>query len=234
VVLRTKVFIPGPVNLRRRCNINAAKITVCRQNAAKESPFTFGTNIFSNKKSFQQLCDNILQKTDIMNHFELYGIPVSLHPDTHQLKQTFYALSRKYHPDFFSRENEFDQAEALEKSSQVNKAFKIFQSREETIKYVLQLKGLLEEEEKYSLPPDFLMEVMDLNEQLMDAKMEQDIVSTNKIKAAIAALGEEIYAPVREIVEGYEDGKTGETELLKVKEYYYKKKYLNRILATMR
>ena len=30
----------------------------------------------------------------------------------------------------------------------------------------LQLKGLLEEEEKYPLPPDFLMEVMELNENL--------------------------------------------------------------------
>jgi molecular chaperone HscB len=168
-----------------------------------------------------------------MNHFELFEIPISLKPDTTQLKQKFYALSRKYHPDFFTQENEYDQSEALEKSSQVNKAFKVFQNRDETIKYVLQLKGLLEEEEKYNLPPDFLMEMMDLNEQMMDAKMDQDPASSARLKDAIATVEEEIYEPVKSIVEGYEEGKTTTAELLKVKEYYYKKKYLNRILATL-
>ncbi len=66
-----------------------------------------------------------------MNHFELFDIPVSLLPDTQELKSKFYALSRKYHPDFYTQENEFEQSEALEKSSQVNKAFKIFQNRDE-------------------------------------------------------------------------------------------------------
>jgi molecular chaperone HscB len=169
-----------------------------------------------------------------MNHFELFEIPVTLQPDLEQVKQNFYALSRKYHPDFFTRENEFEQAEALEKSSQLNKAFKVFQNKDETIKYVLQLKGLLEEEEKYNLPPDFLMEMMDLNEQMMEAKMDGDAGSTERVKKALADLESEIYEPVRPIVEGYEDDKTSTADLLKVKEYYYKKKYLDRILATMR
>ncbi|MCW3111620.1 MAG: chaperone protein HscB [Segetibacter sp.] len=168
-----------------------------------------------------------------MNHFELFEIAISLSPDTQLLKQKFYALSRKYHPDFYTQENDFEQAEALEKSSQVNKAFKTFQNRDETIKYVLQLKGLLEEEEKYNLPPDFLMEMMELNEQMMDAKMDQDIDAITKLKQAIAKFEDEIYQPVKHIVEEYEEGKTTTAELLKVKEYYYKKKYLNRILATM-
>lgn len=168
-----------------------------------------------------------------MNYFDLFEIPVSLHPDKHQIKQKFYVLSRKYHPDFYTQENESEQAEALDKSSQVNKAFKTFQSRDETIKYVLQLKGLLEEEEKYNLPADFLMEMMELNEEMMEAKMEDDPKTTGKLKNAIERFDQDIYEPVKHIVEGYEEGKTTNEELLKVKEYYYKKKYLNRILATL-
>jgi molecular chaperone HscB len=57
----------------------------------------------------------------------------------------------------------------LEITANLNKAFKTFQNSDDTIKYVLQLKGLLEEEEKYQLPPDFLMEVLEINEKLMDA-----------------------------------------------------------------
>ncbi len=76
-----------------------------------------------------------------MNYFELYGIPVSFIQERQQLKQKFYELSRKYHPDFFTQENDFEQGEALEISSQVNKAYKTFQNTHETIKYVLQQKG---------------------------------------------------------------------------------------------
>lgn len=117
-----------------------------------------------------------------MNYFELYDIPVSFEPNQQQLKQKFYELSRKYHPDFFTQENEFEQGEALEISSLVNKAYKTFQNKDQTIKYVLQLKGLLEEEEKYQLPPDFLMEMMELNEQLTDAKMEEDPAKVSELK----------------------------------------------------
>jgi molecular chaperone HscB len=168
-----------------------------------------------------------------MNYFELYDIPVSFLPDRKQLKQKFYELSRKYHPDFYTQENEFEQSEALEISSQINKAYKIFQKRDETIKYILQLKGLLEEEEKYKLPPDFLMDMMELNEELTDAGMEDNAAAISALQETIANKEVEIYEPVKSIIENYEEGKTTNDELLKVKEYYFKKKYLNRILATM-
>jgi molecular chaperone HscB len=168
-----------------------------------------------------------------MNHFELFEIPVTLQPDLQLVKQKFYALSRKYHPDFYTRENDSEQAESLELSSQVNKAFKVFQSRDETIKYVLQLKDLLEEEEKFTLPPAFLMEMMELNEQMMEAKMDDDDAAKAALKDTIATVAQSIYAPVKAIVDGYQEGNTSDEDLLKVKEYYYKKKYLNRILATM-
>ena len=168
-----------------------------------------------------------------MNYFQLYDLPISFLPEQQQVKQKFYELSRKYHPDFYTRENEADQSEALENSSQVNKAYKVFQNKDETIKYVLQLKGLLEEEEKYQLPPDFLMEMMELNEQLTDAKMDGDSSAITALRKAIENQEREIYAPVKDIVENYEEGKTTTDQLLKIKEYYFKKKYLNRILATM-
>lgn len=167
-----------------------------------------------------------------MNYFELYNLPVSLHPDAATVKKTFYALSRKYHPDFYAAATENEQAEVLEKASAVNKAFKIFSNAEATIQYVLQLKGLLEEEEKYQLPNAFLMEMLELNEAVMDVKMEGDTDKLQQLQATIHQLSTTIYEPVKQIVEHYQEGTTTEEELLQVKEYYFKKKYLNRILAS--
>jgi molecular chaperone HscB len=166
-----------------------------------------------------------------MNYFELFDIPISFHPDAIVVKKKFYELSRKYHPDFFSNAPDEEQAEILEKSSQINKAFKIFSDQSETIKYILQLKGLLEEEEKYQLPSDFLMEVMELNEQLMDAQMEKNIDALAHVQSAIAQLQNAIYEPVQQIMEHDQEDLVSEKELLQIKEYYFKKKYLKRILA---
>jgi molecular chaperone HscB len=169
-----------------------------------------------------------------MTYFELFDIPVSLLPDEKLVKQKFYELSRKYHPDFFSNASEEEKNEVLEKSSLVNKAYKTFRSKDETIKYVLQQKGLLEEEEKYSLPPDFLMEMLELNEQLVEAKMSGEGSEILNLRSAISNIEKDIYEPVKEIIEHFREDIPAEKGLLQVKEYYFKKKYLNRILEGLK
>ena len=160
-----------------------------------------------------------------MNYFEIFDIPVQLKVNAASLTRRFFELSREHHPDYFVNQDTETQAGALERSAMLNKALKTFQNPDETIKYVLQLKGLLEEEEKYELPAGFLMEVLEINEALM----EPDLSRIPGLESRITELQSEIYAPVKEIVEHYKDGVTSEEELLQVKTYYYKKKYLDRI-----
>ena len=157
-----------------------------------------------------------------MNYFELFEIPVNLCVDTTALAKKYFELQKKYHPDFYTNDDEDAQEKALEKSSEINKALKVLKNRDTTIKYVLQLRGMIEEEEKYPLPPDFLMEVMELNENLSESSV-----------AAIEAFEKNIYAEVSGLVENYNDETVTNSELLKLKEYYYKKKYLQRILERM-
>src|SRR5688500_5612570 len=164
-----------------------------------------------------------------MNYFELFEIPVQLVVDSSSLQKKFIELSRKYHPDYFATQSSEKQAEVLEISASLNKAWKTFQNPDETIKYVLRSKGLLEEEEKFQLPPGFLMEMMEINEQLAEAKMDGEPATITDLQSTLNNLQNEIYEPVKEIVEHYKEGVTTEKELLQVKEYYFKKKYLNRI-----
>ena len=162
-----------------------------------------------------------------MNYFEIFGLPVRLKVNKTDLPKRFFELSRKFHPDFYANAIPGEKEKSLEITADLNKAFKTFQNEDETIKYVLKLKGLLEEEEKYQLPPDFLMEVLEINEKLMDA--EDDPNLKLHLHTAINNLQSAIYEPVKNIIESYQDGITSEKELLQVKEYYYKKKYLTRI-----
>ena len=165
-----------------------------------------------------------------MNHFELYQIPVSFKPDVTIVKKRFYQLSKEYHPDFFVNGTSEEKEHVLVISAQINKAYQIFNDENALIKYILMEKGLLVEEEKYQLSTDFLMEVMDINEQLMDV---EDQESKNKIYQQIEFLLKDIYEPVKTIITNYQEGVSSEKELLQVKAYYYQKKYLDRILVEL-
>ena len=135
--------------------------------------------------------------------------------DKRELPKRFFELSRKFHPDFYANATPSEKDKALEITANLNKAFKTFHNEDDTIKYVLQLKGLLEEEEKYQLPPEFLMEVLEINEKLMDAEDDPNLKSN--LASAIDNLRSEIYEPVQKIIESYQDGVTTEKELLLVK-----------------
>lgn len=164
-----------------------------------------------------------------MNFFELFEMPVSLQVDKKYLQDKYFELQKKYHPDFFSNESKEEQADVLEKSSLINRAYKTFQNDDDTIKYVLQLKELQEEEEKYQLPPDFLLEMLELNEALM----EVDDSSLEETETRISQLQKHLYDKVQNIIEYYNEDTTTDEQLLQVKDYYYKKKYLNRILERL-
>ena len=165
-----------------------------------------------------------------MNYFELFEIPVSLSVNPSDVQKKFYELSRKYHPDYYAQAGEAEQSEALERSSMVNKAWKTFQNPDATIRYLLQLHNLIEEEEKYQLDSDFLMEVMEINEELMDA---DEAAGLKKTREKANELLTRIYEEIRPLIENYDDNKTSKEDLLKVKDYYFRKKYIYRILNAL-
>ncbi|GAC1423973.1 MAG: co-chaperone HscB [Flavisolibacter sp.] len=168
-----------------------------------------------------------------MNYFELFEIPISFKVNKDTIQKKYFELSRKYHPDYFINGTAAQQNEALQASAMLNKAYKVFSREDDTIKYTLILKGLLVEEEKYVLKPSFLMEMMEINEQWAEAKGSADEVHQKELRSLLEKTETQIRNPVQNILAGYVDGETSQEELLKVKDYYFKKKYLERLSRQM-
>ena len=157
-----------------------------------------------------------------MNYFELFSFPEKPIVDRTALAKKYFELQRKFHPDYHTDDTEAEQFDILELSSAVNKAFAIFKDDQKTIAYFLQTKGFLEDEEKYKLPADFLMEMMEVNELLDDGE-------TDKVKTLISETEVQMDVQYRQILANCGE-KIEEPELLNIKDYYYRKKYLRRIL----
>ena len=90
------------------------------------------------------------------NYFELFDIPVSLQVDKAVLRQKYLALSRQHHPDYFVNESAEAQEEALNASAALNRALKVFNDTDNTIRYVLLEKGLMQARIKDPDAPDTL------------------------------------------------------------------------------
>lgn len=122
----------------------------------------------------------------------------------------------------FSHADATEKEEVLQLSAEVNKGYMTFQSADITLSYFLQTIGVLEIGEKYDLPAEFLMDMMDINESFT----ENETVAINEVKKQEEKLWEEI----KPVIQNYSEANRETTNLQKLKEYYYKKKYLQRIL----
>src|SRR6476620_3234706 len=142
----------------------------------------------------------------MMNYFEVFELPVQMLVDKQVLKKKYFELSRRFHPDYFVQQDEAAQQHALEQSALINKAFKTFSIQDETIKYVLEQKGLLTENEKYDLPPQFLMEMLELNESLAEAQF--DPAERTVVAQKVMQTEAEIYEPVKKLIAQYREGVT--------------------------
>jgi molecular chaperone HscB len=159
------------------------------------------------------------------NFFELFEIPMQLKVDLASIRPRFFALSRQFHPDFYVNRPAEEQQMALEKTSLLNKAWKTFQQPDELLRYVLEINEAWVSGEKYELSPEFLMEVMEINEAMMD--LEEG--GKEGLQNQVANLQANIFESVTPYFSETPFAPTP-VKLAELKEYYYRKKYLDRIV----
>lgn len=164
-----------------------------------------------------------------MNYFEFFGIPVAFVIDEAALKQAFYANSKKYHPDFYTLADEEKQAEILELSTLNNKAYQTLQDFDKRMAYILELKEVFAEEGANEVPQDFLMEMMDINEALMELEFDFDPESFEKVQQQLQDFENQLYSEVEDFIVHYDDLQPSKEALEAIKEYYFKRRYLLRI-----
>lgn len=158
------------------------------------------------------------------NYFDIFGIPVQWATDNKALKKKYYELSRASHPDM----NIGEKNDSLEKSALLNKAYKTLSDPDSCIGHALEVLGAIRPDEKFQLPSDFLMEVMEINEQLQETK------AAGGNLGPIVQSGMSMLASEKASILDFLSQQPDPNNLEPVKSYFYKKKYLARILESVR
>ena len=165
------------------------------------------------------------------DYFAFYGLPQSFRPDEAALKRLYYAKSRETHPDFHATTSPENQTEMLRQATLNTDAYRTLTDPDQRMAYLLRQNGLLEEGKQEQLPPDFLMDMMDLNEELMELEMDADPSSITKVAAEVTALADTLDAGIEPVLAGYEQLPADHrpAALQQIRTYYLKKRYLLRI-----
>ena len=136
---------------------------------------------------FCQQCGKVQPPVPV-DYFTFFGLPYRLNLDTKQLEREFYDLSRHLHPDINAGSSGSEQEWSLEKSSQLNDAYRTLKDPIARTEYLLRLQGMQLEEQsqaateearrtggvkKQVVPPDLLEEVFELNMQLEELRMNK-------------------------------------------------------------
>jgi molecular chaperone HscB len=122
---------------------------------------------------------------DKASYFEIFSLPAKLVIDLPALEKSFYALSRRLHPDRFAARSAEEQVAALGESSRLNDAYRTLKDPIARTEYLLKLEGVeLEEQSKSAteaaratgtakkqiVPADLLEEAFELNMQMEEMR----------------------------------------------------------------
>ena len=121
----------------------------------------------TNGSHFCPACGKIQPLPRDTNYFALFGLPEKLGIVADALEQQFHKLSWKLHPDNFVRADEFERNLSLERSSELNDAYRTLSDPLARVEYLLEHEGMRKEgTTKQQAPPELLEEVFELNESL--------------------------------------------------------------------
>lgn len=164
----------------------------------------------------------------MINYFEFYGLPMTLGLDESTIKQIYYSNSKNFHPDFFTLSDVEKQMEALEMSTQNNNAYKTLISFEKRLQHILEIKDALDEEGQNKMPQEFLMEMMEINEAVMELQFDFEEEVYSKLLTDIEKYKTELFSEITPIIPK-KDHEISSDDLITMKEFYLKNKYLLRL-----
>lgn len=112
------------------------------------------------------------------NYFELFGFPEFYDLDLAELSIRFRKLQSAIHPDKFASASDAERRLSVQKSALINEAYLALKSPLERARYMLKLRGLdLSNDTTTSMAPDFLMQQMELREELEGVRKSDDPIA---------------------------------------------------------
>ncbi|XP_029680160.1 iron-sulfur cluster co-chaperone protein HscB [Formica exsecta] len=130
--------------------------------------YIYKSELFCSKcKVLQELPQNL-------DYFDIIGIKKNYNVVNEEIHKKYTELQKMLHPDKFGNKSEKERQISENISSLINKAYSTLVHPLKRGLYMLQLKGISIPEATTNLNPEFLMEIMERNEEIENAMEDKD------------------------------------------------------------
>lgn len=178
--------------------------------------------ITSKSKFFCEHCQIIVPQENI-SYFRIFDMDEMFDIAILKLQEDFKNLQRIFHPDKFSLRSEIEKEISAQISTLINVAYKTLLDPLSRAVYLLNLNGITIEEDTQLNDSEFLMEMMELNEQIAIYEDAEELVK----------IQDEIFEKYNELI-GNISASFKSNNLNEAKHFIIKLRYYNNITEKLK
>src|SRR5262245_48181225 len=155
--------------------------------------------------------DASLQRpASMQNHFELFGLPLSYGLDKEVLEKAYREVQSRVHPDRFAHAGDAERRASLQWTTRVNEAYRTLKDPVQRGRHFLELHGVdVAFETNTQMPTDFLMQQLELREELEGATGRKDASRLDDLRAELRTQKEKLEKQIGQAIDGKSDYAAG-------------------------
>jgi molecular chaperone HscB len=140
------------------------------------------------------------------NHFDLFGLAPAYALETDALERSYREIQSRVHPDRFAHAGDAERRASLQWTTRVNEAYRTLKDPVQRAKHLLALHGVdVAFETNTAMPPDFLMQQMELRESLEAAVGKKDPSSLDALRKDLNRSRQSLEQQIAEAIDAKKD-----------------------------
>src|SRR5262245_53799182 len=125
-----------------------------------------------------------LTSSSLQSHFELFGLPAAFGLDREALEKAYREIQSRVHPDRFAHAGDAERRASMQWTTRVNEAYRTLKDPVQRAKHILELGGVdVGFETNTQMPSDFLLQQLELREQMEGAVHRKDAAALDSLRA---------------------------------------------------
>ena len=122
----------------------------------------------------------------MQNHFELFGLDPAFGLDKEMLEKAYRDIQSRVHPDRFAHAGDAERRASMQWTTRVNEAYRTLKDPVQRAKHILELRGIdVGFETNTQMPTDFLLQQLELREELEAALQKKDASLLDALKKSL-------------------------------------------------